>query len=70
MESKEFEEWSKKKIQMIEAEMATIESKKDPRWVKLRKQRQSQIHRMNLKLGATQKNSKLNLLEDVTQFLI
>ena len=70
MEAKEYEEWSKKKIQAIEAEMAKLTSKSDPRWVKLRKQRTSQIHRLNKKLGANQKKSKLDLLEEVTQFLI
>ena len=42
MALKEYEKWSKKKIDAIEAEMANIKDKSDPRYRKLRKQRAAQ----------------------------
>lgn len=37
MALREYEKWSKKKIDAIEAEMANIKDKSDPRYRKLRK---------------------------------
>ena len=38
----EFKRWTEEKISAIEAEMATLSSKKDPRWVKLRNMKYTQ----------------------------
>ena len=65
MALKEYEKWSKKKIEAIEAEMATITDKSDPRWRKLRKQRAAQQCRLRKKTAVKTNKTKLELLDDV-----
>ena len=42
MPAEEYKKWSETKIEAINAEMATLTSKKDPRWVKLRNMKHAQ----------------------------
>ena len=70
MALKEYEKWSKKKIAAIEAEMATITDKSDPRWRKLRKQRAAQQCRLRKKNANKSNKTKLELLDDVMGFLL
>lgn len=69
----EYKRWSEEKIKAIEAEMATLSSKKDPRYVKLYNMKDAQKKRLRRKIKtASQKTEKIGAManSDVMAYLI
>ena len=69
----EYKRWSEEKIKVIEAEMATLSSKKDPRYVKLYNMKDAQKKRLRRKIKtASQKTEKIGAManSDVMAYLI
>ena len=65
MDEKEFEKKSLEKIKQIEAEMKSINDCRNKRYQLLRKRRDGQKARMQMKLGKASKEKQISLLNDV-----
>lgn len=65
-----FEQHSLNKIALIEAEMKNIGDSRDKRYQLLRKRRDGQKARMQMKLGRTSKEMEINLMSDVIKTLV
>ena len=65
-----FEQHSLDKIALIEAEMKSIGDNRNKRYQLLRKRRDGQKARMQMKLGMTSKEKEINLMSDVIKTLV